>query len=129
MLILPGCKSADSVMDQASGLMSLANGIPDISQFMGLAQLGGLAGMLGGGNPMTLLAPSNDAMASMGKEALDRLATPEGADDLKSMLENAIVPGKASAGDLASKLGGANILKSEENESGVVHVIDSVLPG
>ena len=128
MLILPGCKSASNVVDQASGLMSLANGMPEISQFMGLAQLGGLAGMLGGG-ASTLLAPSNDALGALGEEALGQLSSPEGADDLKNMLMNSFVPGSVSAADLTDKLGGANVLRTEESEAGVVHVLDSLLPG
>jgi len=107
--------------------MWLANGIPEISQFMGLAQLGGLAGMLGGGNPMTLLAPSNDALGALGSDALARLSTPEGAGDLKKMFENAVAPGDISADDLASRLGGAKILKTEESSDGIIHVLDSIL--
>jgi uncharacterized surface protein with fasciclin (FAS1) repeats len=126
-LTLPGCKSSSSMMDQASGLMGLANGIPEISQFMSLAKLGGLASMLGG-SPATLLAPSNDALSALGGDALDRLKSPAGADDLKKLLQSSIVQGTPSPEELASELNGANILKSAEGDGGVVRVIDKV-PG
>ena len=129
LLILPGCKSSSSMMDQASGLLGMAGGIPEISQFMNLAQLGGLAGMLTGGNPFTLLAPSNEALEALGSDALARLQTPDGADELKGLLERHIVPGSVDAGDLGSALGDANVLKSEQGDDGFVHVIDKVLAG
>jgi uncharacterized surface protein with fasciclin (FAS1) repeats len=126
--LVSGCKSAETVAGQSSALIELAEGIPEVSKFVDLAKVGGLAAMLAGGGQYTLLAPDNEAVESLGSDVLDRLKSPDGAGELKALLERHLVQGAIPANLLGDKLGPANALLTRENDAGLVHVIDSVLP-
>jgi len=72
-------------------LAEAATSEPESSEFMALAQAAGSTSRLSGDAPMTLIVPSNEAMAEMRDEVAD-LMRPENREQLKEFVESHIVP-------------------------------------
>ena len=102
--------------------MSMLGGQPNLSSITSLLKTPGLDKMLGGvlKKPFTLLAPTNDALASLGGDAVANLAKSENVSQLAGLLKNHIIPGKQ---DAAAVAGGA--LKSVSGSA--VEVASSAL--
>jgi uncharacterized surface protein with fasciclin (FAS1) repeats len=96
------CGSA-SVLGAASPLISGLSGAGNLGGMAKLLQTPGLDKLLGSSlkGPFTLLAPSDNALASLGKDALSNLTKPENLDQLAGVLKNHIVPGQLDAAGLA----------------------------
>ncbi len=149
---LSGCSSAPDLVNQASSLGSLVAANPNLSTFMGLAQSAGIDQMLTGKNPLTLLAPSNDAFSALPPDVLAGLARPENKDQLAGILKNHILSGSASldglskmtgtnapksllgstldvgqAKDGSLSIGGAKVLSTAKSGNGFVHTVDRVI--
>jgi len=94
------CGPGSSLLKSGSSLMSALGGVPNLSQLTNLLKTPGLDKALGDvmKKPFTLLAPTNDALASLGSSALSGLSDPT---KLASLLKGQIVPGKKDAASLA----------------------------
>jgi len=109
----------------------------------------GLADVLKGDGPFTVLAPTDDAFAKLGTHAIQDLLKPENRPVLQAILTYHVVPGKVMAKD-AMKLNGATTVNGQRIalgfedggvtvdganviatdiacSNGVIHVIDSVI--
>ena len=102
--------------------MSMLGGQPNLSSITNLLKTPGLDKLLGGilKKPFTLLAPTNDALSSLGGDAVANLAKPENVNQLAALLKNHIIPGKQDAASIA---GGA--LKNASGSA--VDVVGSAL--
>jgi len=121
-----------------SSLLSALGGNPNLSGVSSLLKgAGGLDKLIGKG-PFTMLAPSNDALASMGKGALDNLLKSGNSSQLQDMMKKYVVPGKLDPSQLAGSglkdaagnafnLGNAKITETIPTKGGVIQVIDGLL--
>lgn len=125
----------------ASSLVSTLASNPNLSGITSLLKgAGGIDKLLGGNGPFTLLAPSNDALSSLGTGAVENLLKPENQSQLTNMLKGYVLPGKMDATALTGasgaknalgnslNLGDAKITQSIPVKNGVVQVIDKLLP-
>jgi len=116
------CGTSSSLLKAGSPLLSSLGGVPNLSSVTSLLQTPGLDKLLGGvmKKPFTLLAPTNDALSSLGAGAVSNLANPSNVSQLAGLLKDHIVPGKLDATSLAQaglksaggkdlNLGGANL--------------------
>jgi uncharacterized surface protein with fasciclin (FAS1) repeats len=120
-----------SCSSPANALMSTLGGNPQLS---GISSL--LKGV--GKGPFTLLAPSNNALSSLGAGALENLLKPENKDMLTGILKKHVLPGKFTADQINAgglkdvlgnglNLGGAKITESIPTKGGLVQVIDGII--
>jgi transforming growth factor-beta-induced protein len=108
-----------------------------------------LVGTLSGKGPFTVFAPTDDAFAKLGKEALADLLKPENKAKLTAILTYHVVPGNLPAASVVKEkslttvqgsalpvangkdgvmIGTAKVAKADVTASnGTIHVIDSVL--
>ena len=152
-VVLSGCSSASNMASQASSVASTLGVNPNLSTFMGLAQSGGIEKMLSGKNPVTLLAPSNDAIATaLSPDMLANLAKPENKDQLVRLVQNHVIVGNQSLDQIVNmtgtnapksltgnaldvaknadgslSIGGAKVTETMKTGNGFIHVIDKVL--
>ena len=96
------CSSGANLLKSGSSLMSALSSVPNLSQFTSLLQTPGLDNLLGGvmKKPFTLLAPTNDALSSLGAGALGNLTNPSNISQLANLVKDHIIPGKLDAGSL-----------------------------
>ena len=109
----------------------------------------GLADTLTNGGPFTVFAPTDDAFAQLGKDAIADLLKPENQAKLAGILKHHVVAGRViaeqvvtlreaktlqgtslpiHAKDGAVKVGNANVVKTDVIAgNGVIHVVDRVL--
>ena len=97
------CGSGASLLKSGSSLLNTLGSIPNLSSLTNLLKTPGLDKLLGGAlkKPFTLLAPTNDAINSLGAGALSSLTDPNNLTQLASMLKDHIVPGKLDAAGVA----------------------------
>jgi uncharacterized surface protein with fasciclin (FAS1) repeats len=143
--ITMGCDTAKS-LTSASNLLGLVTKKPELSTLLSLVQTAGIGNILGGSNPLTLLAPNNDAFKALGDGALNNLMGDKSA--LTDVLNSHIIKGSSDlgaltgAGDVTNMLGntlnftgsgsnamvdGTKILESDKTDNGYAHIIGSVL--
>ncbi len=149
VLGLSGCGgTSGGVTQMAMGLLGSLGGNPDLSTLTGLVESVGVDKLLGGlgGQAFTMLAPTNDAFASLGSDALSSLTDPGNVDQLTNVLQSHIIPGKVTADALGSMadaptnmlgnplavgdgmIGGANLLGGDiPTDNGLVQKIDKVI--
>lgn len=91
------CSSGSNLLKSGSSLMSALGGNPNLSSLTSLLQTPGLSNLLGGSmkKPFTLLAPTNDAINSIG--GTSNLTD---VNELAGMLKDHIIPGKTDAASL-----------------------------
>ena len=127
-----------SCSSPANALMSTLGGNPQLSGITSLLKGAGGLGNLVGKGPFTLLAPSNNALSSLGAGALENLLKPENKDMLQGILKKHVLPGKYTtdqikAGGLKDatgnnlNLGGANITESIPTKGGLIQVLDGII--
>jgi uncharacterized surface protein with fasciclin (FAS1) repeats len=130
---------------EGKNLLDVTEGAGLFDQFEAAIKTASLEGLLSSDQPYTLFLPVNDAFARMtDKERVSVLGDPR---ELRELVESHIVPGRVSATDLMRggsfrTLNGkmltlqhkgdptvenATIVKTENAENGVVHIIDAVL--
>ncbi len=136
-----GCSSSLSSLSTASNLLGVLGKNPNLSSFSGLLnKVPAVGKLLGGSSPLTVLAPSNDAISSLGQDALGSLTgSKDGLSQLTNLLKNHLVAGKVSASDLASGTlktlagnpvqldAGSLVGNAESADNGVIQVINKVL--
>ena len=122
----------------ASALMGSLGKVPNLSGVSSLLKgAGGLDKLIGKG-PFTLLAPSDNALASLGKGTLDNLLKPENQAQLQNLMKKYVVPGKLDASQLAGSglkdaagnafsLGDAKISQSIPTKGGTIQVLEGLL--
>lgn len=93
------CSSGAKLLKAGSPLLSSLSSVPNLSQFTNLLKTPGLDKLIGGAlkKPFTLLAPTNDALSSLGGDALTSLTNPSNLTKLAGLLKDHIVPGKLDA--------------------------------
>jgi uncharacterized surface protein with fasciclin (FAS1) repeats len=96
------CHSQANLLKAGSPLITALSSVPSLSKFTSLLQTPGLDKVLGGilKKPFTLLAPTNDALNSLGASTLTKLANPANISKLASFVKDHIVPGKLDAAGL-----------------------------
>ena len=97
------CSTGASLLKAGSPLLSSLGNIPSLSGITKLLQTPGLSSLLGGAlkKPFTLLAPTNDALASLGADAVSNLSNSANVGQLANLLKDHIIPGKKDAAGLA----------------------------
>jgi|GEM_PF-1816180 uncharacterized surface protein with fasciclin (FAS1) repeats len=127
-----------SCSSPASALLGTLGSNPQLSGITSLLKGAGGLGNIVGKGPFTLLAPSNNALSSLGQGALENLLKPENKDMLTGILKKHVLPGKYTsdqikAGGLkdaagnALNMGGANISESIPTKGGLIQVIDGII--
>jgi len=93
------CSTGASLLKAGSPLLSSLGSVPSLSTVTKLLQTPGLDKLLGSvmKKPFTLLAPTNDALNSLGASALTNLANPSNVSQLANLLKDYIIPGKKDA--------------------------------
>lgn len=130
-------------------LVDVAKAAGQFKTLLAAAEAAGLAGVLSGEGPLTILAPTDDAFAKLPAGTVDALLLSSNKDQLAAILKNHVIAGRVTlakaleAGKAASLLGPeipfrfedgrilageAAMLKSDIAASnGLIHVIDRVL--
>ena len=96
------CSSGAKLLSAGSPVISSLAKMPSLSTITSLLQTPGLGNLLGDvlKKPFTLLAPSNDALNSLGSSVLSNLTNPSNINQIASLLKDHIIPGKLDAGKL-----------------------------
>ena len=96
------CGTSSNLLSSGSSLFSALGKNANLSSITNLLKTPGIDKLLGGvmKKPFTLLAPTNDALQSMGADALTNLTKPENINSLANMLKGQIVPGKLDANSI-----------------------------
>ena len=125
-------------------IVDIAAGSDDFETLVAAVQAAGLVDVLRGDGPFTVFAPTDDAFARLGDDAIQRLLRPENRDQLTAILTYHVVPGEFKARDvgrinalttvngeslsIGSRIDNAKLLATDiEASNGVIHVIDRVL--
>lgn len=130
-------------------IAGVAKSAGQFKTLLAAAEAAGITGALTGSEPLTVLAPTDEAFAALPKGTVESLLQPENKDKLKAILLYHVVSGTVSAGDAlnakaAKTLGGqkinfaikngkflvndSNILSADiKADNGLIHVIDQVL--
>jgi uncharacterized surface protein with fasciclin (FAS1) repeats len=138
-----------STAESGENIVALAQATPELSTLVEAVTAADLVETLQGDGPFTVFAPTNDAFAAVGEDALADLLKPRNRDQLASVLTYHVVPGELKAADLQDgqtletaqgdslqvsidgdqvKVGDATVAQADvEASNGVVHVIDTVL--
>jgi uncharacterized surface protein with fasciclin (FAS1) repeats len=127
-----------SCSSPANALLSTLGGNPQLSGISSLLKGAGGLGNLVGKGPFTLLAPSNNALSSLGAGAMENLLKPENKEMLTGILKKHILPGKYTADQINAgglkdvlgnplNMGGAKITESIPTKGGLVQVIDGII--
>lgn len=137
------------ILPPNSSIVDLAAGSDALSTLVAAVKAAGLVDTLADGGPFTVLAPTNEAFATLPVDTLTALLRPENRDALTSILALHVIPGRVYAEDAIGgatlttlggqsvtlgfeggglKANGAAVLATDiEASNGVVHVIDTVL--
>ena len=142
----------DSVLlppEPANDLAAVAKRAGQFSTLLAAVEAAGLSEALSGDEPLTILAPTDEAFAALPKGTVEALLTPENRDQLKAILTLHAIPGKISAGDALNagtaqslsgealrfgitdglfQVNGVTIRKTGITcDNGIIHVLDAVL--
>ena len=129
-------------------VVDLARGAGSFQTLLAAVETAGLAEALIGPGPFTVLAPTDEAFAALGKDTIASLLEPGQRDLLTRILQYHVIPGRVfadqSLGGPATTLAGADVefairdgrlvvgdaqcvATDLQASNGVVHVIDAVL--
>jgi uncharacterized surface protein with fasciclin (FAS1) repeats len=127
-----------SCASPSSALLSTLGTNPQLSGISSLLKGAGGLGNLVGKGPFTLLAPSNNALSSLGAGAMENLLKPENKEMLTGILKKHVLPGKFTADQINAgglkdalgnvlNMGGAKITESIPTKGGLIQVIDGII--
>lgn len=132
--------STAAYLKAGSPIMSALAKMPEVSKFTESLGVPGLENVLGNvmKGDFTLLAPTNDAMNSLGASTLNSLMKPENINKLADLIKNQIIPGKLdanalmkgglkTAGGTAVDLGTAQLGKMVSGDKFNIFPIDKLL--
>ena len=125
-------------------IVGIASSSDDFETLVAAVQTAGLVETLQGDGPFTVFAPTDEAFARLGDDAIQRLLRPEHRDQLTAILTYHVVPGRFTARDigrrdaletvngeelsLGLRIDNAALVATDIDASnGIVHVIDRVL--
>ena len=96
------CGPPSSMLATGSDLLMAVTKNPLLTKFAGLLKTPGLGPFLDSvlKGKFTMLAPTDDALKSMGEDVLTKMTDPTKLGDLANVLKNHIIPGKKDASDL-----------------------------
>jgi uncharacterized surface protein with fasciclin (FAS1) repeats len=140
-LLNSSCSSSLGSYTTPNNILGKLRNVPELSSFASLLEkVPSVGKVLGGKSPVTLLAPTNDAIAGLGQEALSHLtSSKEGLKELEAIVKKHIVPGTVNpeelmAGNIQSvtrdrvEMGDAKIVGTPVlADNGVIQMIDKVL--
>ena len=100
------CGPPSSMLSTGSDLLMAVTKNPLLTKFAGLLKTPGLGPFLDKAlkGKFTMLAPTDDALKSMGDDVLTKMTDPTKLGDLANVLKNHIIPGKHDASEV--KAGG-----------------------
>ncbi len=134
--------------EETGTVVDVLAGNPDFSTLVAAVKAAGLVETLSGDGPFTIFAPTDEAFAKVPEDTIALLMSPEGKDQLTSILTYHVVPAKVMAADVktmkAPTVEGteADVVVSDEGvmvddatvtetdmvaSNGVIHSIDTVL--
>jgi uncharacterized surface protein with fasciclin (FAS1) repeats len=132
-------------------LLTLLKMDPNFSTFADLLQRSGLEASLQVADPVTILAPTNEAFAAMDSQEMESLTTSGNTTELTSFVQRHILPSKVYQEEFNTTqmmgmdtenqveidtrmngevvyIGGAQIIKSNvEASNGIIHVLNGVI--
>jgi uncharacterized surface protein with fasciclin (FAS1) repeats len=134
------CSSISS-LTTPTNLLGMLGSNPNLSGFSSLLnQVPSVGKLLGKKNPLTVLAPTNDAITALGTDTLKKLTdSNSGLKDLEKLLRKHIIPGKVNPPDIAGgalkdlagnpvNLGDAKVVgEAITADNGNIIVVDKVL--
>ena len=144
-----GQVSADDHQAEKKDIVDTAVAAGQFETLVAAVQAAGLVETLKGEGPFTVFAPTDEAFAKLGEEAIADLLKPENKEKLTAILTYHVVPGKVMAADVTS-LESATTVQGQsvtiavedgavsvdeakvtatdiEASNGVIHVIDTVI--
>jgi uncharacterized surface protein with fasciclin (FAS1) repeats len=147
---LLGCAKTHQFTDPDNTVFDLAASDPNLATFVSMVATSGMMERLRADEPVTVLAPNNNALDVLGQERIRQLMNPEGAAELGELVKGFVFPGAFSAEDVArgklsrNLLGGTvsgskatdgtarvsgtgKILVSMKGSNGYVHVVDVIV--
>jgi uncharacterized surface protein with fasciclin (FAS1) repeats len=147
---LLGCAKTHQFTDTDNTVFELAASDPNLATFVSMAAKSGMMERLRADDPITVLAPNNNALDDLGQEHIRMLMNPEGSAELTELVKGFVFPGAFSAEDVArGKLpknllgdtisgskatdgtarvsGTGKILVSMKGSNGYVHVVDVIV--
>ena len=147
---LLGCAKTHQFTDTSNPVLQLAASDPNLATFVSMVKTSGMDAKLRADEPVTVLAPNNNALNLLGPERIRYLMNPEGSAELGELVKGFVFPGAFSAEDVASgKLppnllghtvpaskaadgttsvsGTGKILVSMKGSNGFVHVVDVIV--
>lgn len=147
---LLGCAKTHQFTDTDNTVFELAASDPNLATFVSMVATSGMMERLRADEPVTVLAPNNNALDLLGEERIRELMNPEGSAELSELVKGFVFPGSFSAEDVArgklprNLLGGTvsgskaadgtarvsgtgKILVSMKGSNGFVHVVDVVV--
>ena len=140
----------DSVlMPRSDSIVDVAAKAGMFTTLLAAAKAAGLADTLAKDGPFTIFAPTDEAFAKLGKDAIADLLKPENKAKLAAILKHHVVAGKVMAADAKKvkeaktiegtmlalrmdgdslRVGEAKVVKADIGASnGVIHVVDAVI--
>ncbi|QOJ16413.1 MAG: fasciclin domain-containing protein [Phycisphaeraceae bacterium] len=140
------------ILPETKNIVEIASGAKTFGTLLAAVKAAGLADVLMGEGPFTVLAPTDEAFSKLPPGTVESLLKPENREKLVAILTYHVIPGRAYAKDAVaaetaatiegSKVrfrvvdgrltaSGANVVATDiEASNGVIHVIDAVImPG
>ncbi len=125
-------------------IVEIAAGNDNFETLVAAVTAAGLVETLQGDGPFTVFAPTDDAFALVGADAIQNLLLPENRAQLTAILTYHVVAGRFSAAELAqvsevttvngqtlsigSSINDSGLVATDiEASNGIIHVIDAVL--
>lgn len=140
---------ADHHEETKMDIVDTAVGAGKFKTLVTAVQAAGLVDVLKGDGPFTVFAPTDEAFAKLGDDAIAELLKPENKDKLVSILTYHVVSGKVMAADVTGIKKAETVQGSElkvkvkkgdvyineakviatdiETSNGVIHIIDTVV--
>ncbi len=150
LFLVPAVVMADTPAATAEKtIVETAVGAGKFNTLVAAVKAAGLAGVLSGEGPFTVLAPTDEAFAKLPKGTVESLLEPANKDKLVAILKYHVVSGKVPAAkvvqlDSAKTLQGTDVTIAQQDgavminnakvvktdimcSNGIIHVIDTVL--